>query len=1254
MKITRLLVILSFCISLFLAVTNTVSASNPVSSVVLPTEENQTAFSVEIPGNITGIPVVSGNKPVPVFLAIDRISTQENDRINFILVCRNEGNESGNNDCVFQARSSNALIHEEACGNINSPGQTSMCRGSFIAKGDVYFTPYASNRTEKNQLLFKIPDNGLERGILVLFNSPSLDQESNLSRIPYYHALVNGSFPSADYGQYDWVLTGLKGIEDQEGNPIDKYPVNTKSFLRGEEVIVWEYNVSSVYDPGMVNNSVSNPGFENGLNNWTLENGNWSLSDISHTGNHSLYISSNENHEERYAYQKKVKLNPNTVINVSGWIKTKNIERRGDGKGVYMRIRLRQKSGTINEYTAELSGTNNWKEYNLTLNTRAATELTLYLYLHKSTGEVWFDDISVKEISNQTDGEIINVGEYEDTVYTLYDGTELRIEPLLNLDYSDEDMNTHGVIAGDDLPVTQTLNIQSHSSQRPQPLNLTPKINPQDYIKGSCPECFETLIIEPGSSESYDLSWKERGIEVKYIGDYQNASAISTPDKQHLIRKVTVRNANSKRNFARIEGLVYMDGTCNNLLETAEKLDWTSKWTKEHSCYFHVPELKHGETITREIGYFGDWIDLELGPLEQDPDKQSSLDRQYLRRELIMNTDKDISWNIAINLSNEMPGNCTDCNKIITIGNIKPVLRLSFNEGKGDVVKDSSDYHNNGMLKPNESSGPEWVDGKFGNALYFDGKDDYVEILTNDNLKPCYLSVGAWIFPINTTDDDEYIIANANLGQKKGFHLSRNNGRAAFWVGNDASDERISGGNLPENDWHYLVGIVNDSGTFLYVDGEHVASGSISEVVHSDRNYIIGQNTWSPGSGDRMFKGKIDEIQVYDKALSEQEIKNIYSGTDEKKKVFIHSSVSRLNYTIPKPIKIETDYQFWKQKIIVNNTIDLNFYNITVAFSTNLSIKDDTLESSENLTNLTFNDSKISFTIPKIKANTNNSYEIYFTTMKEKSQKSEFNLHVTGFIVNKINGFLSYCFQTKNLNEGLMLYLPFDGGRMNNVIDKSPYNHTGIIHGNPKWTVGKEYLALKFECNGDYIEIPDNNLTDIADKMTVSLWLRTGLNHDGTFLYQDGSGIHYRIRNDGHLRALINTEAGGSWLDYAGITDNEWHHIVVTYDGSEGRLYVDNNLADSVLLTGNLKTNANSLLIGTKLGDWYFNGMIDEIRIYNYSLSEAEIEGLYYGKEEIILFLHNPEFDYLLLSFIVLIAVIISIIELGVRRRCKP
>jgi len=176
------------------------------------------------------------------------------------------------------------------------------------------------------------------------------------------------------------------------------------------------------------------------------------------------------------------------------------------------------------------------------------------------------------------------------------------------------------------------------------------------------------------------------------------------------------------------------------------------------------------------------------------------------------------------------------------------------------------------------------------------------------------------------------------------------------------------------------------------------------------------------------------------------------------------------------------------------------------------------------------------------------------------------------------------------------------------------YEYSGSY---PAWTDGVIGKALVFDGVDDYIEIPDNNLTDIADKMTVSLWLRTGLNHDGTFLYQSGSGIHYRIRNDGHLRALIDTEAGGSWLDYAGITDNEWHHVVVTYDGSEGRLYVDNNLADSVLLTGNLKTNANSLLIGTKLGDWYFNGMIDEICIYSRSLSAAEIKRIYDSEKPI-------------------------------------
>ena len=58
------------------------------------------------------------------------------------------------------------------------------------------------------------------------------------------------------------------------------------------------------------------------------------------------------------------------------------------------------------------------------------------------------------------------------------------------------------------------------------------------------------------------------------------------------------------------------------------------------------------------------------------------------------------------------------------------ILYLSFDEGNGEDAFDTSNYGNNGVL----NGGPEWVDGRFGKALKFDGVDDYVEIPDNESL----------------------------------------------------------------------------------------------------------------------------------------------------------------------------------------------------------------------------------------------------------------------------------------------------------------------------------------------------------------------------------------------------------------------------------------------------------------------------------------------------------------------------------------
>ena len=72
--------------------------------------------------------------------------------------------------------------------------------------------------------------------------------------------------------------------------------------------------------------------------------------------------------------------------------------------------------------------------------------------------------------------------------------------------------------------------------------------------------------------------------------------------------------------------------------------------------------------------------------------------------------------------------------------------------------------------------------------------------------------------------------------------------------------------------------------------------------------------------------------------------------------------------------------------------------------------------------------------------------------------------------------------------------------------------------------------------------------------------------------------------------------------------DNKWHHIAATYDKKEQKLYKDGKLVASKPNTGEMNVNANPVIIGASGGkSRYFNGRIDDVRIYNNALSEDEV-----------------------------------------------
>ena len=129
------------------------------------------------------------------------------------------------------------------------------------------------------------------------------------------------------------------------------------------------------------------------------------------------------------------------------------------------------------------------------------------------------------------------------------------------------------------------------------------------------------------------------------------------------------------------------------------------------------------------------------------------------------------------------------------------------------------------------------------------------------------------------------------------------------------------------------------------------------------------------------------------------------------------------------------------------------------------------------------------------------------------------------------------------------------------------------------------------------------------------------LSHEMTLILQPGK-ISYRFETDGTVAFGLNT---GAWskLDSTKNTwnSNEWYYLTAVYNGSNRLFYVNGNLDNSDTKSGNLAAATGDLGISWGVADnnkGPFNGTIDEVIIYNKSLSEEQIKAIYENKTGLI------------------------------------
>ncbi|MHC4728829.1 MAG: LamG domain-containing protein, partial [Planctomycetota bacterium] len=195
----------------------------------------------------------------------------------------------------------------------------------------------------------------------------------------------------------------------------------------------------------------------------------------------------------------------------------------------------------------------------------------------------------------------------------------------------------------------------------------------------------------------------------------------------------------------------------------------------------------------------------------------------------------------------------------------------------------------------------------------------------------------------------------------------------------------------------------------------------------------------------------------------------------------------------------------------------------------------------------------------------------------------------------------------------------FDEGSGNIAADSSGNGNDGTLNGPVEWTAdGKVGGAMKFTGPYNFVQVQDSPSLDMTDAITIAAWINPSWTGNNRILQKSSGGgdNQYRLLKEWgdnmvfHLPGLSPDR-----LEFPGLPlFGEWTHLAATYDGSSMKVYYNGVVVGEQDSSGQLGVSDGTLCIGTKhetapAGDEY-NGMLDDIRIYNRALSLSEIKRL--------------------------------------------
>jgi hypothetical protein len=186
--------------------------------------------------------------------------------------------------------------------------------------------------------------------------------------------------------------------------------------------------------------------------------------------------------------------------------------------------------------------------------------------------------------------------------------------------------------------------------------------------------------------------------------------------------------------------------------------------------------------------------------------------------------------------------------------------------------------------------------------------------------------------------------------------------------------------------------------------------------------------------------------------------------------------------------------------------------------------------------------------------------------------------------------------------------------------DSSAFGNDGTLPnmaGN-EWTNGIVDGALEFDGTNDYVSVPNSSSLQLTSALTMAGWIKADSWGSGTDVDiiarkgEDNPNNYQLSIADGLATLYLDDGDGAGYRGDTLLNTGQWYHVAATWDGTTVRIYVDgvldNDPPDSHGV--NISTDTRAFYIGGRAGADLLDGILDDIRVYNRALSEAQIKNL--------------------------------------------